>query len=288
MDWSAVALSVAEQAGLPALLLGRRSELLLVTQAAERALGLGFADVGSDWVSRYVPAHAVDSARWQLDMALAGALRALELPLVTAQGALLARFDVRPVGRSEDPGLLLVIERLTPVASEEAPGDYDYEVSAVGSGRPRLKRLARLGVESRRTEGACFEVLHGRSEPCEGCPLSSSDPGARSGTLVTPRPPHGYVITAVSARDDEAHVSVRTLPTASLAAVLQARLDELASRAQLSKRERSVFGYLMDGRGVEDIASELKISPRTVKFHQANLLQKLGADSRTDLMRLVF
>jgi DNA-binding CsgD family transcriptional regulator len=44
----------------------------------------------------------------------------------------------------------------------------------------------------------------------------------------------------------------------------------------------------MDGCGVDEIAGALEISPRTVKFHQANVLQKLGADSRADLMRLVF
>jgi DNA-binding NarL/FixJ family response regulator len=44
---------------------------------------------------------------------------------------------------------------------------------------------------------------------------------------------------------------------------------------------------MIDGTSMEDIASELAISPRTVKFHQANVLQKLGADSRSDLLRLV-
>ena len=30
----------------------------------------------------------------------------------------------------------------------------------------------------------------------------------------------------------------------------------------------------------------LSVSSRTVKFHQGNILQKLGADSRADLLRL--
>jgi len=39
---------------------------------------------------------------------------------------------------------------------------------------------------------------------------------------------------------------------------------------------------------VADIAQQLGIAPRTVKFHQANVLQKLGADSRVDLLRVLF
>jgi DNA-binding CsgD family transcriptional regulator len=32
----------------------------------------------------------------------------------------------------------------------------------------------------------------------------------------------------------------------------------------------------------------LQITPRTVKFHQANILEKLGVESRSDLLRLVY
>jgi DNA-binding NarL/FixJ family response regulator len=96
------------------------------------------------------------------------------------------------------------------------------------------------------------------------------------------------VTSVIQQGDDTARVSVRSLTMTSLAAVLQAKLDDLAARARLSKRERAVFGRLMDGCGVDEIAGALEISPRTVKFHQANVLQKLGADSRADLMRLVF
>jgi len=38
---------------------------------------------------------------------------------------------------------------------------------------------------------------------------------------------------------------------------------------------------------MEEIALVLAIKPRTVKFHQANLLAKLGAESRLDLFRLI-
>lgn len=39
---------------------------------------------------------------------------------------------------------------------------------------------------------------------------------------------------------------------------------------------------------MEDIATILHVSQHTVKYHQANVLRKLGADSRIDLFRIFF
>jgi DNA-binding NarL/FixJ family response regulator len=64
------------------------------------------------------------------------------------------------------------------------------------------------------------------------------------------------------------------------------RRAELVAQARLTEREREVLDLLLLGRTHEDIASLLGISERTSKFHQANLLVKLGAESRLDLMRL--
>lgn len=289
MDWSAVALLIAEQAGLSALVLSSQGAVLLVTPAAAQAFGVGFGSVGANWIERHVVPAAAASARRYLEKALTGALRKLEIPVRTANGAAMAYFDARPLGRDDARGLLLVLERLAPIAREETATEYDYEVTGIRSGRMRLLKLWRPGFEGRAGERSCFEALHGRSAPCEQCPLLRGQADQRPGVVVRARPPHDYVLTSATAvGDDEARVSVRSLTTATLGAVVQARLDELAERARLSKRERSVFRHLMDGRGLEQIASALEIGPRTVKFHQANVLQKLGADSRTDLMRLVF
>lgn len=289
MDWSAVALLIAERAGLPVVVMSEASDLLLLSPSAEQALGLGAGSIGGNWIERYVQPTAAENARWYLNRAFAGALRKLELPLSTPRGSSIVHFDAQPVGRDQDGVLLLLLERLVPVPREPVSTDYDYEVAGVASGALRLKRFRRAGVELGSREGACFEALHGRATPCEDCPLLRDNAAHSEDVVVRARPPLDYVVTTFTRQsEDEAHVSVRSLTMASLAAVLQAKRGELAERARLSKRERSVFGYLMDGRAVEDIASELEISPRTVKFHQANVLQKLGADSRTDLMRLVF
>lgn len=295
MDWSAVALLLAERGRLPVVLLNGRGELVFIAPAAERALGWLPESIGSNWIARHVATAQAASARWSFEQALIGALRTFEVQVLTPRGAAQARFEASSVGRDDGRGLLLVLEQLLALAPEPSPteNDYDYEVLGVADGNLRLKKLIKPGFAATEASGPCYEVLHRRSARCEGCPLEQLREqvavGAGAGVTVRSGPLRDYVVTSARlTAEDEARVSVRRLPTTSLAAVMRARLDDLAERARLSPRERSVFGFLMDGCAVEEIASRLEISSRTVKFHQANLLQKLGADSRADLMRLVF
>lgn len=69
--------------------------------------------------------------------------------------------------------------------------------------------------------------------------------------------------------------------------MLHDRLGALADRHDLSARERQVLAHLVRGRSAEQIGTELGITPRTAKFHQANVLAKLGIDSRVELTRLM-
>jgi PAS domain S-box-containing protein len=64
-------------------------------------------------------------------------------------------------------------------------------------------------------------------------------------------------------------------------------LAALAQRRGLSEREREVLDHLVLGLSVEDIGKALGIAPRTAKFHQANVLAKLGVASRLELLRLL-
>jgi len=82
------------------------------------------------------------------------------------------------------------------------------------------------------------------------------------------------------------HISVREVTNRALSAIQHARNLALANRAQLTPREREVFVSLVAGRTLDDIAATTNLTLRTVKFHLGNILQKLGADSRADLIRL--
>lgn len=53
----------------------------------------------------------------------------------------------------------------------------------------------------------------------------------------------------------------------------------------LTDREREVLTLLAQGQTYQQIAEMLFISPKTVDFHRANILHKLGLSSRADLTR---
>ena len=244
--------------------------------------------IGSLWIDRFVLPSAASTTRWLLHRALAGAVREFETEVLTADGTARARFGARPVG-DENRGVLLVLERFVASARKEAGADHDYEVQGIANGSYGLRNVWRLGFAVEPGHGACFERLHGRTQPCDQCPLKRADSSQRSGIIVNAHSQHSYELTTATALgEDGARVSVRYLSRASLGSVMLSRLDELVARGKLTTRERAVFGYLMEGRDIDDIASVLGISARTVKFHTANVLQKLGADSRHDLLRLVF
>ena len=58
----------------------------------------------------------------------------------------------------------------------------------------------------------------------------------------------------------------------------------------LTKREEEVFSLLVKNKSTKEIASELKISEKTVRNHISNAMQKLGVKGRAqavvELIRL--
>ena len=83
---------------------------------------------------------------------------------------------------------------------------------------------------------------------------------------------------------------------ASVRAALQQQQDltkrhteraEIENRiSTLSAREKDVLVGLIQGRANKQIAFDLGISPRTVEIYRANLMNKMQADSLSDLVRM--
>lgn len=65
------------------------------------------------------------------------------------------------------------------------------------------------------------------------------------------------------------------------------RSNSLAALATLTPREQAVLAQIVAGASSKEAARRLGISPRTIEFHRANILQKLGAKNAVDLMRIV-
>jgi two-component system, LuxR family, response regulator FixJ len=64
------------------------------------------------------------------------------------------------------------------------------------------------------------------------------------------------------------------------------RLEIRARLDQLSPREREVLDGLLAGYPNKTIAYDLKLSPRTVEVHRANIMAKMGATSLSSLVRM--
>src|SRR5262249_160345 len=63
--------------------------------------------------------------------------------------------------------------------------------------------------------------------------------------------------------------------------------SELRARYEsLTKREREVFAYVVEGRLNKQIAAELGPTQRTVKIHRSQVMRKMRAHSLPDLVRM--
>ncbi len=61
--------------------------------------------------------------------------------------------------------------------------------------------------------------------------------------------------------------------------------DKSDPLAALTPREREVLALAAEGLSMAAMAEQLFISPRTAETHRTNLMQKLGLQSQTDLVR---
>ncbi|HSM95493.1 MAG TPA: MEDS domain-containing protein [Rhizomicrobium sp.] len=73
--------------------------------------------------------------------------------------------------------------------------------------------------------------------------------------------------------------------------ILNQDLDRLPARlrseSQLTERELVVLAQIIKGASSKEVARTLGISPRTVEFHRAGAMQKLGAKNVAELVRIV-
>jgi FixJ family two-component response regulator len=68
-----------------------------------------------------------------------------------------------------------------------------------------------------------------------------------------------------------------------------AKLREISARGRLerlTRREREVLNCVAEGLSSRRIGEKLAISPRTVEIHRANMLNKIGAHSTSEAIRV--
>lgn len=301
MDWGAVASILGERNERPIVLLDRTGRIRMCNRAMERVLGWSRLDAyGQAWARLCVPPDGYEAARRWMGDALRGALWECDALVVTSGGArLMFQCEFSLVGRGPSQGLLITVAQWGPAESSKpvnTTGDLEYEVA---SDPERFGELGQVQAGSEPVVGSlagtrCYATFHGLQQPCADCPLR--DPTDAPWPRIAVRPVTNGDATAgafeirSASRLDTGLVRIRkrTVDSVTLDAIQTAKIQHLADLAQLSEREREVLRYLLLGRSLDVIASLVGIAVRTVKYHQANVLQKLGADSRADLLRLLF
>lgn len=290
VDWSSVTSVLAEGSSKPVAVLDHQGTVRLVNSAFERCLGWARYEIlGTPWIELCEGRQVV--GEWLRD-AYRGVLRAYDVVAVTKRGRRMQLVvDSSRVGCGVETGLVLTISHAR--ALSEAPHaaselDYEVQTSPEAFGRVRWSSVPANDAQPLSPQ-FCYQLLHGSDNPCAQCPAAEASVEPRT---IVRRAPNGSdaleVITAWRTLEDAAHVRLLRISEHIFSQMIEAKIQALADRAGLSEREQMVLRYLIMGRAIQDIATILAISARTVKFHQANIIEKLGVDSRVDLMRLVF
>jgi len=96
----------------------------------------------------------------------------------------------------------------------------------------------------------------------------------------------GYVLKGAPLDDIERAIAAIASGGTFLDPRIATRVVRRDRRQRLTSREREVLRLVANGRSNKEIATELKISERTVKFHVTAIFNKLGADNRAQAVAI--
>jgi PAS domain S-box-containing protein len=296
MDWEPIVSHIARTQ--PALVVDGVRRVRFLNGPMEQLLGYNADELTErGWLATCVPQRDRSSVRQLVEEALNGGAKEGDLPIVTRGGRhVTIRAGLSVEGRGRSRALVLVARDVGDAPRRaaascdclcvvsRAPGEEGRLVAlhfldptldpSVWLGQPLDALLQATQASAAAAAGAVREVIEARATETTQVLLPDTDDTFR-------------VVTARLVDENTVRVTVRCLDARVLPELVDAKIVRVAEASGLSDRERQVLQLLLRGRGVEDIATMLEIAPRTVKFHQANVLQKLGADSRLDLLRVV-
>jgi PAS domain S-box-containing protein len=302
--WQIIAIRLADSHSQPAVVLDDRAHIHLVSTAFERVGGYRREEVvGRSWVDLFTPSDRIDSTLQDFERAARGSptaspleidtdivtkdKRRLELRLKTFGISVLddntGTVKKRP---SQHRATLLTVSNVRHV--ERGPfraRDVEYEIAPSHVDFGKLVNAAATSAAGSPLSSHCYSAFEGRTSPCPDCPILVRNGEWPRSTVR--RDADGYELITAELVGVSFYVRRQRLADNAIAAVREAKIDALAADAKLSERESAVLRYLILGRSLDDIASILGITTRTVKFHQTNILEKVGADSRADLSRFI-
>jgi FixJ family two-component response regulator len=68
---------------------------------------------------------------------------------------------------------------------------------------------------------------------------------------------------------------------------LRFRADVLQRFSRLTKREKEIMDSMLESKSSREIAVQLNMSARTVEFHRARIMKKMGVVSLVELVRMI-
>lgn len=103
----------------------------------------------------------------------------------------------------------------------------------------------------------------------------------------------GYLLKGAHRQDIFAAIRTVAAGGSLLQPIVASKLMQHLSQQQgensdqdMTEREQEVLLLLAEGKTNKDIAASLYITERTVKFHVSSILAKLGAENRTEAVRI--
>jgi len=191
--------------------------------------------------------------------------------------------DDHPVVRD---GLVMMLNTQADLAVVDDVDNGDHALRAVRQHQPDVLLL---DLEMPERDG--LQALHGlRAEEADVKVLvfTAFDTDERIVGAVQAGA-KGYLLKG--APRDEIFNAVRVVSRGGslLQPVIASKLMQHMSQPQaeaLTEREAEVLGLLAQGKANKEIAGTLFITERTVKFHVSSILGKLGADNRTEAVRI--
>lgn len=293
--WNAVSEYLLERFEDPMLVFDGTGRVLAINAALERMLGWSRRDIiGRAWADLCPPGQERRLVTAWLTGGIQGIGRRIEVPAHTGSGMdVTLVMNITYLGSGEDSAVVGTVIASRSQAAVPLPcaeqGEY-YEISSQPGSQGNLCYLGPTRrVDADVVGKPCYAGLYGREEPCTRCPAFADDarPGEVRTGVVHLGADQGLGLVTAEFSEQRVRVNVRRISRDEVNELVRARIDLLAEQGGLSSRERSVLALLIEGKSADDIGELLGISPRTAKFHQTNILQKLGVDSRLDLFRLL-
>lgn len=208
--------------------------------------------------------------------------------VAAASRALILTVELQPMRVGTVAGVMLTVTSWCRDDQGALPclGDLTYAISLRPFGVLRWVRRRGDEATADLVGKPCFRALFQREEPCAHCPLREPGRGGPVAGFIAGGPTSAgqpYMVMSGHTDSATALVSAAVVNRGQVRGLVRMETDRRADEAGLTSREREVLDLLLEGRSAPDIADALQIALSTAKFHQSNVLRKLGVGSRADL-----